>query len=631
MKKDINVILKEQKIINDFMNERDLPDWFRGLSTFQREAADSLLNCIRDDCEQATSHRVRDALRRIGIEPPVDPSKIKFVMQLSRGNDMAFLWFLMELYYRNSSQVGGHNKKYSVNEQIFITVIAYLDTIPTLRELDKLLPKKAEEIKTKKTLKKKVIKSVVTFPYFQKQPRPILYGKSLTMNEIDNKANFSEYEKYRNPNYIVPNEASRWFANYKLRKIERIANGIIKEQIDTIFNQELDKNEEQESLTVCVHHQNMQKLKESIANELKVLKRKECEKYFDINGHFKNKSLKRVMNELNSEITKAAENVTQFANKNLRTTADKEVPHKIQEENLNLYDFGHDAVLNTKCNYFEAPTTNKPYKFNYNKIFDLGAKNPVKDAIAFVLNAESSENVSIENSRAIRKCCKKIWAEEVKNYNSNYKKEQKSKEKESPQLQQDVFELNQGNFDPRDTKLMQSLLLKALQEIKKNKKFVLASLPDAHKFPILKEWIRKRYGMVYTRQEKIKTFKRTKKVFQVLRNNALRVRIPHLDDLSRKRLVSYGCKDYLLKKTNFLKDIYQDNFKESLLEDSRIYWAAVRPYQCSKGPPRNVFFAYLPARKNDVHMFRPWKVREYIHAKDEWDRRQRKQKMEFSY
>ncbi|XP_055904041.1 uncharacterized protein LOC129939885 [Eupeodes corollae] len=628
MKKD-----KDLEIVEKFMKEIDLPDWFRGLSEFQRKAADSLFHCIRDDCEQATSHRVWDTLRRIGIEPLVGYSEIKFIFELCGGNDIAFLWFLMEMYYR-SERFNCNGKKYSVNEQIIITVIAYLDTVTTLRELDKLLPKNLET-KTKKkkrfSLRKRKSTTLLGIPYFQKQPRPHLYGKSLILNELDTVTNFSELGNYLDPHYTVSNEANRWFAKYELGKSERIAKGIINNEIDTIFEEERSQEHQKDhKLSLCEHHKTVQAIKETLANEQIVAKRKACEKYFDVKRHFKNLSYKRVIEDLNSEINKTAEdleNSKQQVGGGIDVPEKDQVPQEANDENLSLYNFGHDAAISSKCIYFKGPKTNKPYKFNYHKIFDYGVKNPIKDAVELALDANSSGNISMEHNRAIKKCCKAMWAQAVKNFNDKYKKDQKSDQVE---IKEDkiLFDQTPRHIDPRDNKLIQSILLKALNEIKKNKKFVLASLPDAHKYPTLREWVRKRYGMAYTREEKRKAFQRTKRVFQVLRNNTLRVRIPHVNDLSEKRIVSYGCREYLIKKTNYLRAIYEDNFKESLLNDARTYYVAIRPYHCTKGPPRNVFFSYLPPRKNDVHTFRPWHNWEYIHAQEEWNRRQRIKKAE---
>lgn len=286
--------LTDEAIIKEFIKERDVPKWYRGLSQFQMAAADSLLNNIRDDSEQGTAHRVRDTLIKLGIEPIVSNSKIKLAMRLGRGNDMAFLWFLMELFYRHACDECQHITAdgYTVNEQIIMTSIAHLDTIPTLREMDKLLP--LQPIKPKKIKRPKMLgpKRSYLLPYFQTQRRPVVYGKKLTLNELDTVANLCEYDNYLNPNYIVPNERNRWYADYKLRAKERIATRIIKDQIENIFEREDDGTLQDgyKNAKLCEHHVTMNLIKEAMANELKVLRKQACEKYFDMEGRLKDVS-----------------------------------------------------------------------------------------------------------------------------------------------------------------------------------------------------------------------------------------------------------------------------------------------------------------------------------------------------
>ena len=300
------ILTADEKIVQWFMRDIDYPDWFRGLSHFQMDAADSLLNSIRDDSEQGTSHRVREVLIKLGIEPIVSCQKIKLAMRISRGNDMAFLWFFMELYYRHRCSdcehktVGG----YTINEQLIMTVIAHLDTISTLRELDKMLPKQPPQPKKPKIRKKKKAKWH-GLPYFERQTRPIPYGNSLSLKEADNVPNFMDYDEYLNPNFIVANECNRWYATYTLDKQRKESKRIVKDQLIDIVkktkitdepnkNGSVTENDDPEkgskNPNVCSYHEAMEVIKEKIASDLLVAKKEACEKYFDIEGNLKDVS-----------------------------------------------------------------------------------------------------------------------------------------------------------------------------------------------------------------------------------------------------------------------------------------------------------------------------------------------------
>ena len=86
------------------------PFWYQELSDVQVKAADTLYEGLRDDLEQNTVHRCYRLLRLLGIYPIVNNKCIRRALELSRGNDLAFLWFLMELFY-NSSCPANKNRR----------------------------------------------------------------------------------------------------------------------------------------------------------------------------------------------------------------------------------------------------------------------------------------------------------------------------------------------------------------------------------------------------------------------------------------------------------------------------------------------------------------------------------------
>lgn len=62
-------------------------------------AADALSISLAEDSEQGTVYRTQQCLRGIGIYPLPTTAQIREAMSVSRRNDIAFLWFLMEMNY----------------------------------------------------------------------------------------------------------------------------------------------------------------------------------------------------------------------------------------------------------------------------------------------------------------------------------------------------------------------------------------------------------------------------------------------------------------------------------------------------------------------------------------------------
>ena len=46
--------------------------------------------------------------------------------------------------------------------------------------------------------------------------------------------------------------------------------------------------------------------------------------------------------------------------------------------------------------------------------------------------------------------------------------------------------------------------------------------------------------------------------------------------------------------------------KNRMLADVKIYWQALEPFHCKAGPPREVFYAYMPSKESEILPFRPW-------------------------
>ncbi|CAD7012072.1 unnamed protein product [Ceratitis capitata] len=264
-----------------FLKDKDIPQWYRAFSTFQLNAMDKLMSAIRDDVEQDTSHRVRYCLSVLGLQPLLGNKGLRMMMHLSGGNDLAFLWFLMEFHYKTPDE-----NDYSLNEQLIISAIAHLDMITTLRGLDSILPqghrarRPYRELKRKYKAKQesakfmKFEKNGKLQPYFEKLERPIQIAVTNKLKRPDFKVRFRAYEKYKDPHYEPPNEKNRWFAMYTFRESVRIPVAELRLYFDGFFQNIVNENRsgEKTALTiidsaiknlnlsrkeksVCIHHQ----------------------------------------------------------------------------------------------------------------------------------------------------------------------------------------------------------------------------------------------------------------------------------------------------------------------------------------------------------------------------------------
>lgn len=237
-------LLDFQRKLEEFQKNLDVPKWYLGFSEYQEAAIVELNSDLRDDFEQGTSFRVEKALCRIGVSPIIGKKKIRTMVQLSRGNDLAFLFFILEGYYISSRK----NGEYTTNEKLLMTSMAKIDLLPTLRELDRILPppqlsrldllrqnrhkdQKELTIPVAKPHRKPSKKS----PYFQRQPRPkeiIVNYKSKPPNFI---AAFPFWPLDKPPNYGTPGNPP-WFAEYNLNPIARLVKSTVSEAVDTYFN-----------------------------------------------------------------------------------------------------------------------------------------------------------------------------------------------------------------------------------------------------------------------------------------------------------------------------------------------------------------------------------------------------------
>lgn len=221
------------------------------------------------------------------------------------------------------------------------------------------------------------------------------------------------------------------------------------------------------------------------------------------------------------------------------------------------YDYGHsEQAKHVTETYFKAPVENQPYMFDYPKVFEHNqcesTRLNVQKEFLKVINSDLSLDKNDPNAPknlddAIKAYAKKAFKEGVaaENVKLAAEEERKKNRRRYPYL-----DVEMDYYDPEDEKLMQSMLKNALDYLAKNPKYVLASMPDAHKLPSLLSWMETRYGKTYTREQLVKMHVKTRPTFHALKQMTVDVQLPSAKSLGNAIYVNYNCRDYLMKKVS---------------------------------------------------------------------------------
>lgn len=239
---------------------------------------------------------------------------------------------------------------------------------------------------------------------------------------------------------------------------------------------------------------------------------------------------------------------------------------------IQKYDYGHQKTISPTASqlFFESPTGNKPYKFNYEKIFNceyyFNRDKFIKKVCARMLEEDDNGKIGhcydMPNvGEVARKYADTKWDELQQKMRQCYHHTRKAigltsienldAQQHLPLTQELPSDIPaQGFYDCEDKELMHRMLRVALAHLAKNPKYVLACLPDCHKLPCLREWIYQRYGKRYTYAERVANFAHSRKISKGINNLKLGVQIPTTNDVSK---IAYlhpksTCHKYMLKK-----------------------------------------------------------------------------------
>lgn len=285
------------------------------------------------------------------------------------------------------------------------------------------------------------------------------------------------------------------------------------------------------------------------------------------------------------------------------------------------YNYGHmnDKTPTSSEMFFKAPQKHQPFEFDYLKILGFQTRNNaqgkhIKRTFLQALGMDVEKlselkEAQLELKQAISECIDKMLRKS---------KPVEDKENDWPLEQYPKY----AHYDPNDAALMDRMLRDAFQHLKKNPKFVWAQLPDAHKLPMLREWIWQRFGKVYTSKERYASYRKSIKLFNALDGQKFKVRQPRNNDVADQQTFKANCHGYVEQKVKVINGKYLNKLDDGLLEQSRTLWFAMRPYLCAGGPPNGTYFAYKPSQPGDTQWWRTWKPTEFRDNRAAWRKRQ---------
>ncbi|EDW11834.1 uncharacterized protein LOC6576402 [Drosophila mojavensis] len=300
--------------MDEFQDVEESLRWYRNMSEEQFRACDALLNALRDDIDEHTTYRVEECLKALGVYPYPSSKQLKLLVDLSRGSDLAFLWFLWEAYYKDRRPSDSARQTYRCNEQLLLTGIAHLDMAMTKRGLDKILPlpehgkkyqqrlhrlqeklDRKERRQTEQRLNEGLNEPADDSPYMKPQVRPrrfVPLAKAFNPNERKQPSRLND----------IPNERNRWFADYEISPIKREVKKCLLQAIDQIFGKEhrsVDKS-------LCSVHRMVQRDLVRKQHELTTDALHRCLEMVSVQSREKRVRSERIVRQLEREVMQAA-------------------------------------------------------------------------------------------------------------------------------------------------------------------------------------------------------------------------------------------------------------------------------------------------------------------------------------
>ncbi|XP_034474836.1 uncharacterized protein LOC117782034 [Drosophila innubila] len=331
------------------------------MSVKQLNGCNKLLHSLRDDIEQRSTYRVRECLTLLGITPMLTSKQIKCILELSQDNDLAFLWFIWEAFYKTPHDCDAETDQYSINEQLILSAIAHLDMTTTMRALDQILPtaersKKYQEMKRAERLKREekirklheerrpnlpfIIDNSLPYrqryqqlkearklgknrenvhkkgdkilPYLMPQLRPKLFEPmSMTSTPSDRKVVFPNYERYKDKHYRIPNESTRWFTTFELSPVKREIKKCLSDALAPLFGD----NRKPLEKSVCNVHRMLELSAAKKEQQLTLETMERCMRL--LHGQKEERRRRQIIRQLEEDVECAAEKLRRDAQRQL--------------------------------------------------------------------------------------------------------------------------------------------------------------------------------------------------------------------------------------------------------------------------------------------------------------------------
>ncbi|EDW36903.1 GL25806 [Drosophila persimilis] len=610
--------------------ELPVAPWHRGLSLAQIKAASDLQTELILDLEEATTHRVPDCLLRLGVCVQFDCCRLNKMIELSQGDNLAFLYFLYTMEYQSDCP----HKKYTLNEQIVLSAIAYLDMPATIEALEKILPIPEKRLKTgpskpnpnEKKCKENIKLGTKVLPYFEKQRRPKRKRKYFHSTPHAYEAGIpNESKDSEDPDY-------RWFADYEFHPSRRIVKSVISQEIVKLFDRidEVRQGPEADRQNMCKYHQESRSLeRESYVDR----QRKQCLAMLDVDQERKLLTRQRIAKQLQRDVDRY---IQKFGNNRwspgvpafrqigcsaCRLLGPAPLPVMVLDNAGEEYckpwpklDGSCDQMLRlsggqdcrrptkerttTKGNYFQAPKLHAPYIFDYIGLFgrydqmSLDAGKCIGGAVLKALQEddgrEIKEPIIVKRwhiNDAVNQCVRRIYERSLAAF------------KFCPEPKERLSYKGKSHFDPDDEVFMDHMLSDAFKILKKNKKLVLATLYNGHQVPELREWIRRRYGKRYTvatRSELCDTWQKMRNLSE-MHHELYTILMGH-SKTREKHEISNAHYDLFLARAQKFQACFKDHVNEIVMERTRLCWRAMN-YLRTKNYTglQQTFFSYMPS------------------------------------
>uniref|UniRef100_A0AAG5DML4 Uncharacterized protein n=1 Tax=Anopheles atroparvus TaxID=41427 RepID=A0AAG5DML4_ANOAO len=628
------------------LRKRSSPMWFQELTDEQCSICDQILDAIGDDLDERTFHRSKGLLRKLGIFPLCQDRITRTALMLCNRNDISFLWLLLELYYiRRPGRTGTTELEagYSINERLLLSSIAHLDMMTTLRGLDMILPPrkrlnsdKVEDKKTGTALSSKespLISSPYKKPFVVKKT-----GYTVPLKMHPHRDEFlGRYSRYRDPEYIVRNEESRWFAKCSGsgRNLFSCKGYISVSQDATESETETESLHSAEAIVKALLDENIRKMIDRVEC-CKML----CPKHHTLDEGCTNLlwSLQRNTPVREALMASVRSQCARWKEEELRSDGKRQVENllsRLVDEAVSLailepagncpdcwqrFDMQQKLRLGQKCvcstsedkatiratsmeetkqQYFKFSKidSSHPYQFHYGNIFEDDEERqkeqlacPIKSAIRRTLLVENdTENVDVDH--AIDNFMRSTWHEELKNQRERLVEEQNKLKQMQPQ---ETDLLSKDYIETKDATVLQKILKSALRRLAEHPMYILATFPEVDKLPILIAWIRDRYGVPIGPSERAAALLESKLFWDTLIPRATAVRWPTRKDTGLKSTINWNYKKKLEAKAGKLMCTFQRRFKNVQVQEGRLWWTSMVPYHAGADRFRQTFSAYFP-------------------------------------